>query len=111
MPSPRKHMTYRPKHIAEYLALRLVVGLIQVVPYRLLLSFGWFVAAISFALGRKRLESLAHGTLEAARVNGYDVDKIISSAKGVVLGRLYKEFYNAMNKEDTKTMDRMARQF
>ena len=47
-------MAYRPKHIAEYVALRLTAGLVQVVPYRLLLFTGWIVAGISFGLMRKR---------------------------------------------------------
>ncbi len=48
-------MAHRPKHIAEYIAVRLVVGLVQIVPYRILLSFGWLVAGLTFLLGQKRL--------------------------------------------------------
>lgn len=55
MPSPRERMAYRPKHIVEYVAVRAVFGLVQVVPYRLLLTIGWLVAAISFRVDRKRL--------------------------------------------------------
>ncbi|MBL7077707.1 MAG: lysophospholipid acyltransferase family protein [Kiritimatiellae bacterium] len=47
-------MAYRPKHIAEYVAMRLVVGLVQIVPYRVLLFLGWTVAGLTFLPGRKR---------------------------------------------------------
>ena len=48
-------MAYRPKHIAEYLALRIVVGLVWILPYRILLFIAWVAAGVSFPLLRKRL--------------------------------------------------------
>ncbi len=48
-------MAHRPKHIAEYVAVRLAVGLVQIIPYRLLLSFGWLAAGLTFLLGHRRV--------------------------------------------------------
>lgn len=46
-------MRYRPKHIAEYVAMRAIIGLACILPYRLLLLMGWFLAGASFLLLRK----------------------------------------------------------
>lgn len=48
-------MQYRPKHILEYLALRLVAAAIRGVPYRPALAIGGAVAWLSFHLGRRRV--------------------------------------------------------
>ena len=57
----------------------------------------------------QNLRALGSNILEAAERNGYPSDKVITSAKGIVLGGLYKEFFNAMNNNDMKAMDRIAR--
>lgn len=47
-------MTYRPKHIAEYLLLRGAAALLVVLPYRAALAFGWVVARLAFHVARFR---------------------------------------------------------
>jgi len=54
------------------------------------------------------LQGLGAAQLDAAARNGYDVDKIVTTAKGVVLGQLYKQFTAALNENDTALMDRIA---
>lgn len=52
-------MKYRPKHIAEYILLRISAFLAAILPYRLTLSFAWFIAAIAFHVFRfRRAETL-----------------------------------------------------
>jgi len=45
-------MKYQPKHIAEYIALVGVSGLIRLLPLRVALALGWLVAAGSHFIGR-----------------------------------------------------------
>lgn len=45
-------MKYQPKHIAEYLALVCVSGLVRILPLRAALTLGWLVAAGSHFIGR-----------------------------------------------------------
>jgi KDO2-lipid IV(A) lauroyltransferase len=45
-------MKYHPKHVAEYLALRAVTGLVRFLPYRAALFLGWLVAAGTHFIGR-----------------------------------------------------------
>ena len=47
-------MKYRPKHISEYVALRITAALLQVLPYRIALTIGWLLARIAFHLFRFR---------------------------------------------------------
>jgi len=47
-------MTYRPKHIAEYLALRGMAALLVALPYRAALAVGWVVAGLGFRVVRFR---------------------------------------------------------
>jgi hypothetical protein len=56
----------------------------------------------------ENLRGLGNEIIEGARINGYDTDKIVTTAKSVVLGRLYKEFSAALNDNDTVLMDRIA---
>lgn len=44
----------RPKHIAEYVALRLVGGTVRSLPYRMALGVGWGIAALGFFVARWR---------------------------------------------------------
>lgn len=44
----------RPKHIAEYFALRLVGGAVRALPYRMALGVGWWIAALGFFVARWR---------------------------------------------------------
>jgi KDO2-lipid IV(A) lauroyltransferase len=41
-------MKARPRHVAEYAALRLIAGLVCLLPYRAALALGWLVAKIGF---------------------------------------------------------------
>lgn len=53
-------MKYRPKHIAEYLLLRAVCGLIALLPYRLALALAWAGARLAFSGFRwRRRQALA----------------------------------------------------
>jgi len=47
-------MKHRPKHIAEYIALRAVAGLIRILPYRIALSLGWLIGSFFFHVLRFR---------------------------------------------------------
>ncbi len=47
-------MKYRPKHIAEYLALRGLAGLVRILPLRAALALGWLIAALFFHVLRYR---------------------------------------------------------
>jgi KDO2-lipid IV(A) lauroyltransferase len=50
---------YRPKHVAEYLLLRAVAGLIGILPYRAALAFACLLARIIYPfIGRKRREAV-----------------------------------------------------
>ena len=57
---------------------------------------------------RANLDALAPGLLDAVKRNGYDPEKVIDTAKAVVLGRLYGQFFDAMNRGDMKRMDEMS---
>lgn len=48
-------MPYQPKHIAEYILVRMVAGTVRHLPYRLALVYGWFHAAILFHILRPRV--------------------------------------------------------
>jgi len=47
---------YKPKYIAEYLALVLVASLIRILPLRAALALGWLAAAGSHFIGRVNVE-------------------------------------------------------
>lgn len=52
-------MKYRPKHVAEYLLLRAVAGLVGILPYRAALVLAWLLAHLAYPfLGRKRREAV-----------------------------------------------------
>lgn len=57
---------------------------------------------------RVALANLAPSVLDAAHRNGIETDKVISAAKGVVLKRLYNEFWKALDKQDEKRLDEVA---
>jgi hypothetical protein len=63
-----------------------------------------------FPSARGNLEGLGAEILDAAGRNGYDTTKIVNTAKGVVLSRLYKGFTAAMNNGDEEGMDRISKQ-
>jgi Kdo2-lipid IVA lauroyltransferase/acyltransferase len=46
---------YRPKHIVEYAALRVVAAVVVLLPYRAALVLGWAIARLSFAILRSRV--------------------------------------------------------
>jgi Kdo2-lipid IVA lauroyltransferase/acyltransferase len=48
-------MKYRPKHIAEYILVRIVAGVARRLPYRLALGYGWAHAAFMFYVLRFRV--------------------------------------------------------
>ena len=48
-------MKYRPKHIAEYAALRFLQGFVNILPYRIALAFGAGVGWIGFHIVRWRV--------------------------------------------------------
>ena len=48
-------MHYRVKHVCEYAALRVAVGLLNALPYRCALTVGWLIAALAFCVGRKQV--------------------------------------------------------
>jgi KDO2-lipid IV(A) lauroyltransferase len=49
-------MKHHPKHIAEYVALISVAGLVRILPLRAALALGWLVAAGSHFIGRLNVE-------------------------------------------------------
>jgi len=49
-------MKYRPKHIAEYLTLVLLSGLIRILPLRIALALGWLFAAGAHFIARTNVE-------------------------------------------------------
>lgn len=66
-------MNYRPKHVAEYLALRALSVLVNALPYRLALCVGWGVARLGFLVmasrvrsGRERIRCVFGAQLEPA---------------------------------------------
>ena len=48
-------MKYRAKHIAEYALLRAVSGLVNILPERMAMAFGWFLAKLAYVLARGRV--------------------------------------------------------
>lgn len=58
---------------------------------------------------RANLDALAPELIDAVKRNGYDPKKVVDTAKGVVLGRLYREFYDAMDQNNTDRMDLIAK--
>ena len=64
-----------PRHVAEYLSLRLIAGLLNALPYRAALALGWVLAALAhYAVGfrretaRARIRSVFGASLSEARV-------------------------------------------
>lgn len=57
---------------------------------------------------KANLDALAPAVLDAVERNGYDPAKVLSAARGAVLGRLYGEFWNALNSGDTRKMEQLA---
>ncbi len=47
-------MKHRPKHMAEYISLRVLFGLVNVLPLRLALAIGWMIGALFFFVFRFR---------------------------------------------------------
>jgi len=59
---------------------------------------------------KANLEALGPEILDAAERNGYDPKKIIDTAKAKVTKRIYAEMYKAINANDIKRMEELARQ-
>jgi hypothetical protein len=57
---------------------------------------------------RAKLAELAPAIVDALERNGYDSNKAIDSAKGVVLGRLYTRVWEALNDKDYKEIERLS---
>ncbi len=55
-------MKYKPKYIAEYVALVLIASLIRLLPLRAALALGWIAAAGSHFIGRVNVER-THGRI------------------------------------------------
>lgn len=71
-------MKYRLKHLAEYLALRSVAALVQVLPYRGALAAGWGLAWVGFHVIRFRRREAERRVREVfgERVSGRDARRI-----------------------------------
>jgi len=61
------------------------------------------------ASSRAALGGLAVNVLVAAARNGYPIEEVIRNGQVSVLGDLYKEFFRALDKQDRKEMDKIAR--
>ena len=57
---------------------------------------------------KQNIDAVLGDILDDAHKNGYDADKILTSAKGVVLGRLYKEFWYALNDNDIRKLNELG---
>ena len=57
---------------------------------------------------RRRLDSLIPELMLAARRNGYDDQKLLDTARGRVLSGLYKEMWNALDRDDGPGMNQAA---
>jgi len=57
---------------------------------------------------KSNLKAMGRDILEAAARNGFDPDKVVSSARGVVLAPYYEKFFNALEDRDSKKMKRVA---
>lgn len=55
-------MKYKPKHVAEYVSLVLLAGLIRILPLRAALALGWLFAAGAHFIGRVNVER-THGRI------------------------------------------------
>jgi len=69
-------MKYKTKHVIEYVALRVFVSLVRIVPYRVALLAGWCVAWIGHRLvrfrtaeARRRIRSVLGDRLSEARIS------------------------------------------
>jgi hypothetical protein len=58
---------------------------------------------------KANLEALGADILDAAARNGYDPAKVITGARGAVLKELYAEFYRALESQDTRQLEAVAR--
>lgn len=50
-------MRYRPKHIVEYGALRVLAAFVNALPYRVAMLLGWALAGLSFLILRARVKT------------------------------------------------------
>jgi hypothetical protein len=57
----------------------------------------------------QNLRNLAPALLDALQRNGYDPDKALKSAKGVVLGGYYTQAWEAIQKGDTERIEELSR--
>lgn len=48
-------MRYRTKHIVEYTLLRIIAGLVSIMPYRMALSVGWLAAKLASVIMLKKM--------------------------------------------------------
>jgi len=59
---------------------------------------------------RANLEALGDGVLEAAVKNGYDPRKLVDTAKAGVVKRIYADMFQAIDRQDRKAVEELARQ-
>ena len=57
---------------------------------------------------RAVLDSLVPEFLRGARMNGYNPDKVLTAAKGLILGDLYATMWQALNEDDEALMKQTA---
>jgi hypothetical protein len=57
----------------------------------------------------QNLRNLAPALLEALQRNGYDPDKALKSAKGIVLGQYYTAAWEALQRNDTEELEELSR--
>jgi Kdo2-lipid IVA lauroyltransferase/acyltransferase len=60
MNKPKIFMKHRPKHIAEYILLRALLGLVNILPLRLALAVGWIIGFLFFFVFRFRSAKAQH---------------------------------------------------
>ena len=57
---------------------------------------------------RAALDGLMPEFMRAAEANGYNAEKLLGTAKGIVLGSLYDDMWRALDKEDPKAASKAA---
>ena len=52
---PARPLRHRPSHVAEYVLLRAIGGIVNALPYRAALLMGWILAWLAFRVGGRRV--------------------------------------------------------
>jgi hypothetical protein len=58
---------------------------------------------------KANLEALGPEIMDAAERNGYNPEKVLNSARGAVLKELYANLYKAIDRNDTRDLERWSR--